>query len=73
MKTTEPAATQINSAVEKFYKLNDDMDAMQAVTRKVFFEFLRTNTLSTDELDTISTVANLLAELSKAKRSQTNA
>ncbi len=71
MNTDEPASAQINAAVEKFYLLNDDLDKTQAVARKVFFEFLRTNpTLSSEEIDIIRTYFDLVAELCKAKRTQ---
>lgn len=69
MSPNETNANPIISAVEKFYKLNDDIDAPLGVLRKMFFEFLRTNpTLSTEEIDTFSSVAVLMADLVKAQR-----
>lgn len=59
----------ILAAVQKFYDLNDDLSAAQAVGRRVFFEFLRTKpTLSTDELDILWSVSELLAALGNAKK-----
>ncbi len=66
---TQTSSSQIVSTVDKFYLLNDDLDATQAVARKMFFEFLRTKpSLSTDEIETIQSFADLLAELCKVKR-----
>jgi hypothetical protein len=55
----------------KFYELNDDLPATQAVGRRIFFEFLRTKpTLTTDELEIIWSIAELVAELCSAKQAQ---
>ena len=62
------------SAIEKFYALNDDFDAMQALNRRTLFEFLRTKpTLSVDEIDMLWSISELLADLSLAKRTAPNA
>jgi hypothetical protein len=65
------AADPAIAAVRKFYHLNDDLDAVQAVLRKMFFEYLRTKpNLSTEEIDILNTVSVLLAELNAAGRNR---
>ncbi|MFC7669262.1 hypothetical protein ACFQT0_19330 [Hymenobacter humi] len=68
--TTEPAVLpDVSAAMERFYGLNDDLDAVQATNRRVLFEFLRTKpSLSVGEIDTLETISELLADLSIAKR-----
>ncbi|MBO2007878.1 hypothetical protein [Hymenobacter negativus] len=70
--STEPAQLPMpepSLSVSKFYALNDDMDAVQAVLRRVFFEFLRTGqTLTEPEIAMLHSVANLVAELGTEKR-----
>lgn len=57
------------SCVAKFYEMNDDLDAVQAVIRRAFFEFLRTQpTLTDDEVQMLWSVFDLLAELSIEQR-----
>lgn len=69
MNPNDPSSNPVIAAVNKFYHLNDDLDAVQAVLRKIFFEYLRTKpNLSTSEIDIINTVSILLAELNTAGR-----
>jgi hypothetical protein len=57
------------TAVSKFFEMNDDLDAIEATNRRVLFEFLRTKpTLSTDEVDNLWAIADLLADLCKERR-----
>jgi hypothetical protein len=59
----------LHSATEKFIRLNDDFDAVQAVTRRVFFEFLRSKpTLSTEEIEMLHSISELIAEIGAASR-----
>jgi hypothetical protein len=63
--TPLPIHTTLSSAsVSRFYELNDDLAAVDAVTRRVFFEFLRTApTLTQNEVDILWSVSELLAGL----------
>ena len=59
----------IHAAIEKFYATNDDLDAVQAVNRRVLFEFLRTKpSVSVAEIDTLWAISELLADLCLAKQ-----
>jgi hypothetical protein len=69
MKPEALVSSSISDKINKFYELNDDLVAVQNVTRRVFFEFLRTKpTITTEELDMLWSVADLLADLCNAKR-----
>jgi hypothetical protein len=66
--TEETFLPIITPAVVKFYELNDDMRAVQAVTNRVFFEFLRTKpSLTESEIDMLWSVAELLGDVCGAK------
>jgi hypothetical protein len=61
MQTNSENTTHLLSAIQKFYDLNDDMPALLSVSRRVFFEFLRTKpTLTTDDIDRIYSVIDLV-------------
>jgi hypothetical protein len=63
-----PLPASATRAVDKFYALIDEGHAPTEVTRRVFFEFLRTKpTLSLNETETLWAVADLLADLEKAR------
>ena len=56
-----PNAIHLLTAIQKFYDLNDDMPALLSVSRRVFFEFLRTKpTLTTDDIDRLYSVIDLV-------------
>jgi hypothetical protein len=56
-------------SVAQFYALNDDLHAVQAVSRRMFFEFLRTKPGLTDnEIQIIHSISDLLAGLAVDQR-----
>jgi hypothetical protein len=68
-ETENIQAQHILAAAHRFYELNDDLPAVQAIGRRVFFEFLLTKpTLTTDELEAIWSIAELLAALCNDKQ-----
>ncbi|GAB3244093.1 hypothetical protein GCM10027346_41460 [Hymenobacter seoulensis] len=63
-----PAAV---AALDKFLGFIDDMGATRDTTRRLLFELLRMKTtLSTDELETLWAIEELLSDLDKARRTQ---
>lgn len=65
----EATSSPSSRAVDRFYELHDDLEAMRAIHRRVFFEFLRTKpSLTVEEIDNLWAISDLLADLSKEKQ-----
>lgn len=67
MARSKQSSPQV-AAIEKFYELNDDLEALRSLNQRILFEFLRTKpTLSTDEIEMIWSFSELLSDLTIAR------
>lgn len=71
MEATTPnrlTPSTAQAAIEKYYLLTDNPTALQAILRRMFFEFIRTQpTLSREDIDHLWVVADLVADLEAAR------